>query len=412
MEKFSLVKPLIYSLVFLVVLQSCNNGENSNGTIQAPVVRLSDIQNKASCVFLTTDEEGRPVASWVETDSQGTKYFYFSYWDAVSRAFAPGRAIPIEQHASFHEEGMPKIAVRGDGALLATYETSVPSEKSRFGLSDIRYVMSFDRGETWTDPKSIQEVIPNSGSRSFSNLCRLDDGEIGIAWLDTDTTGVHRGRPVRFAKTGGGIGFEPSVLVDSAACECCRTAIGSDGNGHITIAFRDLHAGPIRDISISSSPDGGQTFAAATAFSGDNWQVDGCPHNGPSIVRGGGKTYITWFTGSAKSGVFYAELDGENNVVAKRQLNQGGRFAQLCMMPDGVRVAVYDVPYREGDAMQSKIKVCRIDEKGFFEREIQLPDSHASHPVVQPLGNQDVIVAWTDNGKVFYVQQDVNAIDG
>src|SRR5690606_18828615 len=101
---------------------------------------LSDTQNKASCVFLTTDEKDHPAISWTETDRAGNKHFYFSYWNMESRTFAPPRAIPIEQHASIHEEGMPKIAIRGDGTVFATYETNVPSAKSRFGLSDIRYV--------------------------------------------------------------------------------------------------------------------------------------------------------------------------------------------------------------------------------------------------------------------------------
>lgn len=404
-----MIKLFIACLGWLSLLQSCTDG-GPDSMSHAPML-LSDIQNKASCVFLTTDEKDNPAISWMETDRVGNKHFYFSYWDAESRTFSAGQAIPIEQHAGIHEEGMPKIAVRGDGTVFATYETNVPSGKSRFGLSDIRYVMSSDKGKTWTKPQSIQEVTPATGSRSFGNMIRLDDGEIGIAWLDTDTNGTYSGRPVRFARTNGDRGFEKSVLVDLAACECCRTALSVDGQGNIRIVFRDLLAGSVRDISASISSDNGKTFNTAIPFSGDNWKVDGCPHNGPSIASRNEKTYVTWFTGSGKSGVFYAELDANNNMRSKRRLNANGRFAQLCVMPDGSRIAAYDVQYERGDSVYSKIKISRIDEKGFFETAVNLPDSHASYPVVQAADERHVIIAWTDNGKIYYIQQDTVVID-
>lgn len=408
MEKSFLLKLFITCFALPFILQSCSDGA-AEQTLHAPAL-LSDVRNKASCVFLTQDEQGNPAVSWVERDGMGNKYFYFSYWNAGSQSFAPQIAIPIEQHASLHEEGMPKIAIRGDGVIFATYETNVPSEKSRFGISDIRYVVSFDKGTTWTAPKSIQEP-QETGSRSFSNMIRLGDGEIGIAWLDSDTAGTPKGRPVRFAKTDGDASFGKSVLVDSFACECCRTTLSSDDEGNIMIAFRDLLAGSIRDISISSSSDNGRTFGAAIPFSGDHWKIDGCPHNGPSIAHSNGKIYVTWFTGAQNNGVLYAELDGNGNVHTKRRLNPNGRFAQLCAMPDGTRIVVYDVPYRQGDSMYSKIKVSRIDGKEFFEKEISLPNAQASYPVVQAAGEQHVVIAWTDSEKVYYIQQHTAAID-
>ncbi|MFD1771186.1 exo-alpha-sialidase [Sphingobacterium suaedae] len=407
--KRSLIKVMLFILpVLLGGLQSCTT-EKTSKEADMPV-SISDSTNKASCVFLTDDENNHPVISWIELDSAGNKSFYLSYWDEAAQAFSPSTLIPIESHASLHEEGMPKIAVKANGTVIATYETSVPSKTSKYGLSDIRYVMSVDRGKTWSKPQSVQPDYPNRGSRSFSNTIRLDNGEVGIVWLDTDTISPGNGRPVRFAKTAG-TSFGASVLIDSAACECCRTALSSDRKGRVQIVFRDLLAGSVRDIAISQSQDNGQTFGPAVAFSGDHWAIAGCPHNGPSIVGKNGRTYVTWFTGAEQQGVFYGEIDSDATLLQKHRLDANARFAQLCLTPDGAPVMAYNVNYTTNGQTRSKIKVARMQDKQFVEKEINSPHAKASYPVLRALGKSHVLIAWTDSGQVYYVRQAIAAID-
>lgn len=404
MKKF-----FVFYIAAFVILQSCSEKEHNAGEY-APVL-LSNRHYKASCVFLTRDEKNNPVISWTEVDSLENKHFYFANWNEKSQQFAAALTIPIAPNTSIHEEGMPKIAVKGDGTLVATYETSVPSEKSRFGLSDIQYVMSFDKGKTWTHHQSVQPAALHTGSRSFGNMIRLDDGEIGLAWLDTDPDTANKGRPVKFARTNGSEGFGNAILIKPSACQCCRTALSSDGEGNVRVVFRDLLSGSVRDISVSSSADNGRTFGRAAAFSNDHWVVDGCPHNGPSVVSKNGYTYAAWFTGSEQNGIFYGELDKHNHMLSKRRLDRNGRFVQLCLMPDGSRIVAYNSGYRMEDSVYHKIVVNKIDGKSFFKREITLPRAHAAYPVVQPVGKQHVIVAWTDNGRIYYTQINVTTIN-
>src|SRR5690606_18887607 len=114
------------------------------------------------------------------------------------------------------------------------------------------------------------------------NIIRLDDGEVGAAWLGANPDGGKEGRPVKFAKTTKNGGFGDAVLIESFACQCCRTALSRNGSGQVSVVFRDLLPGSVRDISVSKSFDNGRTFSAAAPFSNDNWVIDGCPHNGPS----------------------------------------------------------------------------------------------------------------------------------
>jgi len=388
----------LFALLFLV-FQSCTNTTQHQAESH-PIV-LSDSSRLASCVFLTTDEKNQVVASWVEIDSAQSKFFYFAHWDSETNTFSSPKAIPMAGNASIHEEGMPKIAFKGDGTLVAIYETNVPLENSRFGLSDIQYIFSSDRGQTWTEPQSIQPD-PEQGSVSFANILRLDDGEIGLSWLGTNPAKAHGGRPVQFARTSGNNSFSDPITIDPNACQCCRTAISSDGQGQIRVLYRDILPGSVRDISLSRSTDHGKTFQEPSSFSNDNWVLEGCPHNGPSVVSKGDTTYVAWFTGSSQNGVFYAELDQDNNMIHKQRLDAEGRFVQVCLLQDGTRMVAYNKNYSDSGDAFSKIVINKINDQGMFEKEISTGKSHASYPVVQQVDPQNILVAWSDDGKIRY----------
>src|SRR5690606_28287999 len=108
--------------------------------------------------------------------------------------------------------------------------------------------------------------------------------------------------------------------------------------GNIRVLYRDILPGSVRDISVSSSADNGKSFQKPVPFSNDQWVVDGCPHNGPSVVSNRDTTYAAWFTGSDQNGVFYAELNQNNEMFNKRCLDADGRFVQLCLLNDGTRM--------------------------------------------------------------------------
>lgn len=400
------MKQLIILCVFTVItafaLQSCKHISRQGEKSSSRPVLLSNIQNDASCVFLTADENNMPIVSWVEIDRVGKKHFFFSGMDTVRNRFSKPVPIPIEQNASIHEEGMPKIAVKGNGTLIATYETSTPHKNMKWGLGDVRYIRSYDNGKTWTTPTSISPDVKKGLSANFTDLIRLGNGEIGVSWLGTNPGDSIMARPVYFAKTNGKEGFGKEVLITRHACQCCRTALSSDEKGDVSIAFRDILPGSVRDISVSTSTDFGNTFSRAVTFSNDDWVVNGCPHNGPSVVTRNNHTYVTWYTGGNKGGVYYAELDSSRKLLLKKYINPNGRFIQLCLMPDGTRITVYNETYQIGDSIYSRIVVNKINQNGFFEKTVTPANVQASYPVVKYAKDKDVVVAWTDREKVYY----------
>jgi YHS domain-containing protein len=399
-------KTLVITTIMLTLFSCSNHTATEEQTIN-PVL-LSHTNNKASCVYLSGDENNNPVISWCETDTAGSKYFFMAYFDGTTNKFDKTIPVPIEQNTNIHEEGMPKIAIKKDGTIIAVYETSAPTPENQWA-GFIHYVQSSDKGKTWTQPLCVHDDTASGKDNSFASLTRLSDGEIGVCWLGESFDPKQEGRSVLFAKTNGSKGFQHEILIDSFACECCRTAISSDNKGNASILFRNILPGSIRDISCSTSPDNGETFNTPVSFSNDEWVVKGCPHNGPSVVTTGKNSYAVWFSGANEKGVHYAELDDNRNLVSKKYISENGRFIQLCLSQDNERIIAYNETAVRNDTPYTKIVLDKIDKDNIYSEDVTGKNGHATYPVVR-CNNNDVIVAWEENDKIFYKTIAINSI--
>lgn len=397
----------VLSITILLLLPSCNNKSNEEPNFDTTLI--SNPKHKASCVRFASDENNNPVVSWCETDEAEKKFFYLSFFEERSQKFSKAISIPIEQNAAIHEEGMPKVAIKGDGTIVAVYETVSPTPENGWA-GFIHYIQSFDKGKSWTKPLCVHLDTTSGKTHSFADITRLSNGEIGASWLDVSSDYEKNGRPVKFAKTNGRNGFGNERLVDSLACECCRTAISSN-EGKISIVFRDIISDSIRDISVSTSTDNGDTFSPSVSFSNDDWVINGCPHNGPSVVNTKENVYATWFTGGPKKGVYYCELSNNNKeVIFKRLISQNGKNIQLCLSADGSRVLAYNEIMRQSDSFYSRIIVNKIGKGKIFEANITSPKAHASYPVIHAMKKDNIVVAWTENDKVYCSMLNANEI--
>lgn len=401
--------PTIIQLLFFVIF-SCKGTNEQPATL--PDNLLSDPAAKASCVFMATDPNGIPAVSWIEENKDTDPKMFFAVWLEDTQKFGDKKEIPIPPNVSVHEEGMPKIAFKADGTMLTTYESSTPSETRKWGISDLSFMESHDRGNTWTAAKSVFRNKYEGSSPNFSGLNRLSDGEIGVAWLDNNSDQRIKSRPLMFAKTSKDGGFNDAVEVTSKSCECCRIAVAGDQDGQILIAFRNLTEDEVRDISMSISADGGLNFSTPEDLSQDHWIVDGCPHNGSALAVGNGKRCLSWFTGAeGKEGVYYAEFDKDGKNLRKELLSQDGQFAQIALTADGIPLIAFSEYYEKDEKTRMRINLAKAIDSGF--KIIQLSDSEkdANHPVIQMLNDGSAIVGWTEDGKAVYKKVSLNDFD-
>lgn len=382
-------------LIPIALAAGCTSPAKTSSTEDLPEILTleSAPETDAESIFLTQDSRNQPVAVWTEKtkDSEQIQVLY-ARWDG--RKFANPRRIPLSENPKVHSESIPKLIFKPNGDLLLFYEVKIPDPNDR--ASQVKYQVSRDEGNTWSTPNRVHSDNSPGKGHSFFDVALLPDGEIGAVWLDTAL--IEGGRSILFAKTNSKNQFGKESVVDSLACQCCRTALYADPSGLISVVYRDILPGSIRDISLATSRDGGATFSNSISFSFDQWNLEGCPHNGPDIVSDGKKIYTTWYTGASQNGVYFAELDPQGKTLSKERLSPNGRNTQLSLV-QGKPVVIYSEAVTENGKKGSRI--LRMDMATGEKTQLSPPGSKVSNPVSLATDAGTLLTAWLDHSGEF-----------
>ncbi len=316
------MKHLIYIAIVATVIIGCSE--------QQSIQRVSNEGATAESVYLTNDHNDNPVVVWTER-KHNTLMLYFAVSDDNGKSFSEKVKIPLGDDVATHPEGMPKVAFKKDGTIIAAYEKKAPTIENKYA-SAIYYVISNDNGKSWTHESFLHSDTIAGRSRSYFDIERLPDGEIGASWLDIKLNNETGGRSVLFAKTIESK-FSNEILIDSSACQCCRIDVYGDIAGRINVAYRglvkDRIGQPIRDMMLATSRDKGKSFTAPIRISQDDWAVDGCPHTGPSLCSTKSGLFSFWYTEGNGTGIYYSFKQNGDQAFGQRQLiSSFGRHPQ------------------------------------------------------------------------------------
>ena len=135
--------------------------------------------------------------------------------------------------------------------------------------------------------------------------------------------------------------------LDTRTCDCCQTTSAITDNGPIVI-YRSRSEEEIRDISIVRWVDG--SFTAPKVIHEDNWQIKGCPVNGPKVAVLGNEVAVAWFTG--------AENDPKVKLVFST--DGGANFQEPILIAEGMVMGRVDVLWMDED----KVVVSWVESKG------------------------------------------------
>lgn len=184
----------------------------------------------------------------------------------------------------------PEMGIAKDGTLFVTWpQQSGPGTYAY----DIAIARSDDAGESWSLMGTLNDdrVL---GEHGFVSL--VPEGEHGIRafWLDSRAMSGegHMGAgggdmQLRTAIINDAV--QKSELLDERVCECCGTdAVIADGEA--VVIYRDRSKDEIRDISVTAIGRSPKNVCI------DNWKIDGCPVNGPSLDVLGDVVVAAWYT--------------------------------------------------------------------------------------------------------------------
>lgn len=404
---------------FLIGLTAC-----SPKTDPALPQVLATGAREAGAPYFTKDDQQNPVLCWTEKESADSRYrLKYAVYNAQTGQFNNPITVPASAGCSNAAESMAKVAFKADGTVLAIFARRFPNEKNPYAGA-IYYSISADRGLNWSGARFLHTDTAHTYGRSFFDVARLKDGELGAIWLDGRYGKNIKGSALFFARTTAGKGFATDTCIVKGTCECCRTAIFSDETGNIHLAYRNINFPAVlsdrqvRDMAYQLSADQGKTFSAARAISNDNWEISGCPHSGPSLAVSKAGVEAVWFTAGGGAGLYHTTSAGLGGDFRNRKLiTAAGRHPQLVALKKEKLVMVCEEavsasaaqPMEKGHshaemkmshaAGSAKIMLYNLT-AGTGQKPLALTDGTAAdhHAVLTSVGD-DVLIAWVREEK-------------
>lgn len=191
---------------------------------------------------------------------------------------APVHVLPVER---------PALASFGEETVAVAWL----EQAEDFSGASVWLAISTNGGKTFG---SAMEVAAEQGREVVMIQVLLDkSGNPMLAWLNDGN--------LRFTRSNdSGTTFNEVQTIGPGACECCQPSLAMK-DGNVFIAYRGLEkqidGNDIRDILLSTSSDGGQTFHPFTRVNDDHWVLNACPIAGPSMAMFENDMYVAWMDG-------------------------------------------------------------------------------------------------------------------
>jgi hypothetical protein len=385
-------------LIICILIINCISCTSKPAIKAGTAVQLDNIPGQ--CPYLTKDEKGKTVISWVRMVNDSTSAFCYAT-SIDGKTFGAPIVIPGSGDIQPHGENLPKIIFKPSHEVIALWGAANPNPKNKYsGL--VFYVQSFDEGKSWTAPKTLVNDTASFDQRYY-DIALLPNGEAGIIWLDNRKTTDKEGSGLYFAATNGKNGFESARLISQPCCQCCRTDLFVDKKENVHVLYRGIIQDSIRDMVHIVSTNHGQTFSAPERISNDNWVINGCPHTGPAMTENADGLHFAWFTGGKKHGCFYTKsTDNGSTFVMQDSVSAAGSHPQLTSLSNGNVVIVWD----EANKQNKRIGIQLRNKEGRseFKTYLTADDAFASYPVLLSLNEHTSIVAYTaKNGEKPFV---------
>jgi uncharacterized protein YbaR (Trm112 family) len=358
------------------IFQSCFNKENKINIIASNSVQVDT--SEASCPYLTKDNKGNLVLSWIRKIDTSTSVYCYAISKDGGKTFGKTIVIPGSENIHPHGENIPKVIFKPSGEMIAAWASANPNPKNSYA-DLIYYSTSSDNGNSWTKREKLVKDTAGYDQRYF-DLALLPNGEAGISWLDNRKKTTEEGSALYFAETTANKGFQGETLISEPCCPCCRTDLFVDSKKNIHIIYRAIINDSIRDMVHTISTNNGKTFSAPARISKDNWVINGCPHTGPAMSENEDGIQFTWFTGGKDGGVYYCHSKDEGKTFSSREMVSGiaARHCQITSIDNKNIAIVWNENFFKGNNFSSRIG-------------IEIRNPHGTHPV------KEYITSKTDN---------------
>lgn len=254
--------------------------------------------------------------SWVEGSIDSGHVLYFSSFDG--EAWSLANKIASGKNWFLNWADFPSLAVQSNSLLAAHW---LQENGTGTYAYDVRISLSQDGGQSW----SLSFPPHRDGTETehgFVSMLPWQKDQFFAAWLDGRNYAINEANPnqppneemtlrAAFITSDGTLSGE--IILDPRVCDCCQTAAAQTENGLI-ILYRDRSAEEIRDIYAVRYQNG--EWHSPQRVYADNWEIAGCPVNGPAVAAKGKTVAAAWFTNA----------NGQAAVKAAFSFDEGKTF--------------------------------------------------------------------------------------
>jgi hypothetical protein len=355
------LKGILTISLSVTLLFSCKTDIKTEATAET-ITLLENPTTGNSALPRLFGTEKQLFMSWVEK-KDSISILYFS-------TFEDGKwTNPFEVNSGsdwfINWADFPAIA-ENNGNIIISY-----LQKSANGKYTYDAKINLFSAETQTWQKDI--LLHNDGTASehgFVSIVPQGKSSFYTVWLDgrntTAEAGGHdnhgagamslRGRLVHADGT-----MQPDIELDNRVCDCCQTAMTSIENAPLLV-YRDRTDIEVRDISRIGLFD--DSFSASQPVFNDNWQIPGCPVNGPSVASFKNNAAVAWFTAvndNPKVQLAFSSDKGKT-FAAPIQINTYETLGRVDVVMTSENTAI--VSWMENLGEETLIQVMRVSADG------------------------------------------------
>ena len=401
----------IRKLAVAILAAACSGGEapqqpiGAVTPIDAPAGPLSGEPN------LAIDSKGRVYLSWLERKADSTVALHLAVREGTQ--WSTPSTVTARSDLFVNWADFPSVFVAPSGRVVMHWLQKRPGGKYSY---DVITRQSTDAGATWSEPRVLHDDNI-AAEHGFVSFFAADGDSVEAVWLDGRATaggghGTHdapRGAmQLGNARIGPDGGIAPTTLIDDRICDCCQTSAAMTSRGPVVV-YRDRSPDEIRDIAILRRVDG--KWTQPTRVHADEWHIEGCPVNGPSVVADGERVAVAWFTGARDTA----------RVNVAFSSDAGATFTAPVRVDDGNPVGRVDVEFAaDGRALVTWLE--RVGDQGAEVRLRSVSPDGASSPAIMVASSaaartsgfprvvrngDELIFAWTQPGDTARVRMAV-----
>ena len=313
-----------------------------------------------------TSNNGSLALTWISSDKDMNASLNFRQFK--NEKWTNPQTLAIGSDWFINWADFPTHAINGDRVLTSYLK------KSASGTYTYDVFLNLQK---LSGEKIKEDFILNTdgfkAEHGFVSIAEGNNEGFFITWLDGRNTvekelnGNHKPMTIRFAEitTAGDIVNE--IELDSSVCDCCQTSITNTDKGPVVV-YRDRSDKEIRDIYVTRNIDDG--WETPVPVYNDEWEIYGCPVNGPKVVSNSNNLAVSWFT----------VADGKPSVNLSFSESYGSSFSNPIKINDYTAIGRVDVAFLNDNEVL--VSYMEVDDVGTYLRLKKVSiDGKVSEPI-------------------------------